>query len=120
MIKGVKKANVTACKKAVCTAPVDGHTKKPQPAPPPETPRTVPKEQMRGSVPATPGMAIPATVKTMLHHRPVQKMVYTITGKRAVIVSCKEIKLRNLQITRMASLENVTIDGLFPRNGKLD
>lgn len=115
MIKGAKKANVTTCKKAVCTAHVNGHTKKPTPAPPPETPYTMPKEQMRGSIPVTPATAIPATIRTVAHHKPVQKVVCTITGKSAVIVSCKnmDIKLKTLQITRMATLENVTINRLF-------
>lgn len=113
MIKGVKKAHVTTCKRAVCTAPIDGHTKKPRPAPMLEMPRAMPKEQIKGSVPAAPTGAVPATVGTVAHHKPVQKVVYTISGKRAVIASCKKIKPENLQITHKGSLENITINGLF-------
>ena len=113
MVKGVKKANVTTCKKAVCTAPVHGHTKRPKSAPLPETPHPMPNEQMKGSIPA---MAVPANIGTVRHHKPIQKVVYTITGKRAVIVSCRQVNLRNLQITRITSPENVTIDGLFSRS----
>lgn len=115
MVKGVKKAHVTTCKKAVCTAPVNGRTKEPKPAPLPEAPHAIPKEEMKGSIPA---MAAPATIRTAIHLHPAQKIIYTVAGKKAVMMACRKISLRNLKISRITAPENVTIDSLFSRGGK--